>query len=201
MLRRSEKKADGPLTVMGIDPSLTGMAICFALPGDVGTQFLSWRFSSKPRGRSIRARIDRYAELTDLVMQATDRHPPSLVVLEGYSFASQGSAHLDLAELGGFLRGDLCSLDADLLECSPMTLKKFATGKGKGNKIQMVAAITRRWDVGFATDDEYDAYALARIALCIAGIEPAENIAQKEAVETVLNGRTRKVKGAQRAGL
>lgn len=183
-------------TVMGIDPGLTGLAVCCATPAVDGADFEVQLFTSKPRGDSVRARIDRYCELADLVMQVTDRFHPSLVLLEGYSYASQGSSKT-LAEFGGVLRTELCELDADILEVSPMTLKKFATGKGSGNKIQMVAAITLRWGVGFGTDDEYDAYALARMGACIGHLIEPDTMAQREAIQTVLNGR--KPKGGGRS--
>ncbi len=184
------ESGDRPV-VMGIDPGLTALAVCCGVPGpDEGAlvEFPVHLFESKPRGRGVRSRIARYAELTDYVMQVADRYAPRLVLVEGYSHASQGSAMLDLAEFGGFLRADLCELQADIWEVAPNTLKKFATGKGAGNKIQMVAAMTNRWGVGFGTDHEYDAYALARMASCIAELMYPETIAQREAINTVLNG-------------
>lgn len=174
----------GAVAVMGIDPSLTGMAVCVLGDDLVVTE----RFSSSPEGRTVRARIARYTHLTDLVMQVAERHTPRLVLLEGYSYGSEGSAKLYQAELGGFLRGDLCTLEADILEVAPGTLKKFATGKGVGTKVAVVAAVALRWGVQFATDDEYDAYALARMARCLAGLEEPANKAQCEACNTVLNG-------------
>ncbi len=188
---KSSNSRDGEPAVMGIDPSLTGLAICVIAGVEVTTQ----RFTSSPEGRAVRSRIARYLHLSDLVMQVAERYGPRLVLLEGYSYGSQRSASIDQAELGGFLRGDLCELKADILEVAPATLKKFATGRGAGTKVALVAAVAVRWRVQFATDDEYDAYALARMARCLAGLDEPETQAQRQACETVLNGRQLKRTG------
>jgi Holliday junction resolvasome RuvABC endonuclease subunit len=46
----------------------------------------------------------------------------------------------------------------------PMTLKKYATGKGTSKKQEMLLQIYKRWGVEFNDDNAADAYALARLA-------------------------------------
>jgi len=42
-------------------------------------------------------------------------------------------------------------------------VKKFATGKGTAKKEDMAVAIYKRWNKEFGTNDEADAYVLAKI--------------------------------------
>jgi Holliday junction resolvasome RuvABC endonuclease subunit len=126
-------------------------------------------------------------ELIDLVMRVAERFKPQLILIEGYAFKSERST--SQAEFGGCLRWELTTLGADILEVAPVNLKQFATGVGKGDKTRLIAAVAHRWGVEFATDDEYDAYALARMAACIAELEPTTTEAQRKAIATVLGGR------------
>jgi hypothetical protein len=50
------------------------------------------------------------------------------------------------------------------LQVPPMTLKKYATGKGTSKKQEMLLQIYKRWGVEFNDDNAADAYALARLA-------------------------------------
>ena len=49
------------------------------------------------------------------------------------------------------------------LKVPPMTLKKFAAGKGNAKKQEMLLQIYKRWGVEFTDDNAADAYALARL--------------------------------------
>jgi crossover junction endodeoxyribonuclease RuvC len=89
---------------------------------------------------------------------------------------------LNIAEFGGLLRWRLTKLCSDVREVPPSTLKQFATGKGNANKTLMVASLTKRYGVEFSSDDEYDAYGLARLGACLLGWEKPANDGQKKAV-------------------
>jgi crossover junction endodeoxyribonuclease RuvC len=56
-----------------------------------------------------------------------------LVVIEGYSFGSQGRAVFDIAEPGAGVRFLLYRLGIPFADVPPATLKKFATGKGRSS--------------------------------------------------------------------
>ena len=47
--------------------------------------------------------------------------------------------------------------------CSPNTLKKFATGAGKGKKSLILKAVYKKWDFDTDSDDLADAFVLAKI--------------------------------------
>ncbi len=177
--------------VLGIDPSLTGFAAVIAWDA---TDYKHWRWSSQFLGKGIEARMDRMLPLIESVMQVAEQFKPSVIAIEGYSYAANGSGTTERVEMGGILRADLITLGVPVHEVQPMTLKKFCTGSGKGDKTAMIACITRRWNVEFFDSDRYDAYGLARMALCLAELAEPENDAQRQAIETVKRGPL-KVKG------
>jgi Holliday junction resolvasome RuvABC endonuclease subunit len=69
------------------------------------------------------------------------------------------------------------------LQIPPMTLKKYAAGKGNAKKQEMLMQIYKRWGIEFNDDNAADSYALARIA---AGI--SINKVEEEVLEKIING-------------
>jgi hypothetical protein len=49
------------------------------------------------------------------------------------------------------------------LKVPPMTLKKYAAGKGNAKKQEMLLQIYKRWGIEFNDDNAADSYALARL--------------------------------------
>ena len=171
-------------TVVGLDPSLTGTAVCVA-----GSE--PKRFTSKP-AHGLFARIVRFVGLTEIVAQEIPKD--ALVMIEGYSFGSQGDAGRWLAEYGGILRARLIPMSREVVEVAPLQLKKFATGKGKGDKDVVRAYVERYWGVIHETSDETDAFVLAQIGLCYSGQKEPDNEAQREVIETLKNGPKKKTR-------
>jgi Holliday junction resolvasome RuvABC endonuclease subunit len=67
-----------------------------------------------------------------------------LVVIEGLPMHMQGSASiLDLAGLGGLVRHELWRAGVPYVLINPTTLKLYATGNAKADKVAMVAAAYR----------------------------------------------------------
>jgi Holliday junction resolvasome RuvABC endonuclease subunit len=184
--------------VVGIDPSLTGLALCVFQKTrsglDVETPRL-WRFTSAP-APTLYQRMERYAKLRNQVMNTLDGlGKPELVFLEGYAFGkSGGNAMLDLAELGGLLRNALCRWSPNVREVNPSLVKKFATGKGNSKKEMVMAHVAQRWGHIFDSNDECDAYVLGRMALVAAEWIEAEVKHQGEAAVEALRGTVRKSK-------
>jgi crossover junction endodeoxyribonuclease RuvC len=50
------------------------------------------------------------------------------------------------------------------LKIPPMTLKKYAAGKGNAKKQEMLLQIYKRWGIEFNDDNAADSYGLARLA-------------------------------------
>lgn len=168
--------------IVGIDPSLAGSAV--AIIRADGSHSVK-RFASKSRGTSVRERNGRYLSVVSRIIEFIGDDDPLVICIEGYSYGShQGQAAL--AELGGILRSDLCVYEsAKIFEVAPTTLKKFVTGKGNTDKIAVVAKSLERWDVGFSTSDEFDAFGLAKIAACIAKLEQPENTPARQCLKTI----------------
>lgn len=178
------------MIVVGIDPSLTGTAVCVAGQEPV-------RFTSQPADGVV-ARIRRYRELTGKIRV----HIPvnALVFIEGYSFASPGNAGRWLAEYGGVLRSELIwFITPHLIEVPPNLLKKFVTGKGNGDKEAVRAHVAKRWGIIHETSDETDAFVLAQIGLCYAGQAEPDNQAQREVIETLKTGGVKRKKKVRKA--
>lgn len=133
------------MKILGIDPSLTGTAMAFP---DGGTYVVP---TKKRRG------MERVHFLRGEVEIALLEHQPDLVVLEGYSFGSKGSAITDIAEWGGVLRLLLYESGVEWAVVAPSTLKVFATGDGHADKPQMLQQAWQRLEYAGHNYDEMDA--------------------------------------------
>ena len=172
------------MNVAGIDPSLTHTAVC---SGD-GREWRMECFSSKNRGDDVVGRIRRFEGIVFDIDAHLAQVKPDLILIEGYSFGSKYSREL-LGEYGGLIRWHCVDRTPNVFEVAPHCLKKFATGKGSGKKELVAAQIALRWKVDFKSSDEYDAYALYRMALIVAGLDVASNESQREAVQKVVGTR------------
>jgi len=172
-------------TVVGLDASLTASAICFYCPmtASRAEQVTSIVFGSTPQ-KGL-ARINkRYQKLVNRIVSSIVGAKPTAIFVEGYSYNSVNSA-VPIAEFGGILRRDLLSTKIPLHEVAPKTLKKWVLGKGIGSKLQVCTALANRYNVLFETDDEYDAYALARLGAAVLEWEAPANQSQAEAASLI----------------
>lgn len=154
------------MSVIGIDPSLGGFAIAVGWPGGFVTHTEEHKTRPRP---GLRGRMDRIGELVECAMSACAVHRPDLVLVEGYSMGSKGSAITGLAELGGVLRWHLLKLGIPVVEVAPSRLKKWACGKGNSGKPAVVSALAKRYGREFRSDNEADAFALAMLGLAATG--------------------------------
>lgn len=186
-------------TVIGIDPSLSSTGVVI---GSHPEKFHVRHFESSNMGNDVRGRIARAEDLVAHVMNFAQGEEISHVVMEGYSFSTpkrydekkkewvpvpQANAKY-LAEYRGILCFHLVAAYPTMppiIEVAPLTLKKFATGKGKGGKNEIMRDVYKHWGVEFSNDDETDAYVLYRIGLCLNGYCQAETKAQAEVVKLV----------------
>lgn len=152
----------GQLLTVGIDQSLTGFALC-SLDIEEPTNYLTWVYKSPYFG------VERLADIRDWLTDTLDYLEESWtiqdVAMEGTVLASQ--AALVLGELSATVRLAIYDYFDDErkypLKVPPMTLKKFAAGKGNAKKQEMLLQIYKRWGVEFNDDNAADAYALARL--------------------------------------
>jgi crossover junction endodeoxyribonuclease RuvC len=168
----TSKLIDGGLektgnVTIGIDQSLTGFALT-VLSADDPTKHLTWVYKSPYFG--IERLVDIRQWLTDTLNYIEMEIEMNIVdiAMEGTVLASQ--AALVLGELSATVRlaiYDLFDDDGDCrrypLKVPPMTLKKYAAGKGNAKKQEMLLQIYKRWGVEFNDDNAADSYALARL--------------------------------------
>jgi len=131
--------------VLGLDLSITGTGLAHTLEGEVCTHTVKTREKDRDgRLAQIQATIRELATGAELALieAPTPRSPSSVV-----SGMVQGAARLVLLELG-IPYGTLM----------PASLKKYATGKGTGDKIPMAMAAYKRAGREFPNDNECDAF-------------------------------------------
>lgn len=160
------------LKIVGVDASLTSTGVAVAVNGGYWTDTIQSKKRGAERLIEIRKRI------RDVVKKA------DLVALEGYAFARPNQAH-QIGELGGVLRVLLAEMSVPWVEVAPAAVKKFATGKGNAKKEQVAVGVYKKWGKEFGTNDEADAFVLAKIAqACICGTDEL-NAYQSEIVKKV----------------
>lgn len=174
----SEKVFDGGLVpgrvAVGIDQSLTGFALT-ALNVDSPEAYETWVYKSPYNGVRRLADIRFWMEskfdfLDSQQCRITD------IAMEGTVLASHSA--LKLGELAAVVKLTIWDyFDGNLnsvipfeehirrpLQIPPMTLKKYAAGKGTAKKQEMLMQIYKRWGIEFNDDNAADSYALARLA-------------------------------------
>jgi len=178
----SEKVFDGNLifgkpVAIGIDQSLTGFALS-AVNVLSPENHTTWVYKSEYRGVQRLNDISEWmvGKLDLLLSQGNSVYD---VAMEGTVLQSQ--AALVLGELAATVKLTLFSYFDEVeesflrtpLQIPPMTLKKYASGKGNAKKQEMLMQIYKRWGLEFNDDNAADAYALARLAgECV--IDPVE---------------------------
>lgn len=140
--------------VMGIDPSLTSTGWVVLADGDL---YKHGTINSKLTGPA------RLLEIKKDIFELLLLYKPKMVAIEGYAYAAANKAH-QIGELGGVLRCLLYEKADDWREYPPTVVKKYCTGKGNGKKEDMKLWTYKKWGVEFKTNDEVDAYVLAKLA-------------------------------------
>ena len=162
----------GPVAI-GIDQSLTGFALT-ALNVSAPDQYQTWVYKSDKRG------VARLSDIRWWLMNKFDEIAKNgdiqNIAMEGTVLASQ--AALVLGELAATVKLACWDyFDSNVnryvpypdhmrvpLQIAPMTLKKYAAGKGNAKKQEMLMQIFKRWGIEFNDDNAADSYALARLA-------------------------------------
>jgi crossover junction endodeoxyribonuclease RuvC len=148
---------------IGIDQSLTGFAltaISSTEPSEHFTQVYKSPYFGIERLIDIRTWLEQqFITFEDNGNEIKD------IAMEGTVLASQ--AALVLGELSATVRLTIFDYFEDdrrfPLKVPPMTLKKYAAGKGNAKKQEMLLQIYKRWGIEFTDDNAADAYGLARL--------------------------------------
>ena len=144
-------------TVMGIDPSLTSTGWAVIRDGELIGHGTIGSNETGPK---------RLIDLEEGVIKLMESYFPDFVAIEGYAFGAANRAH-QVGEWGGVLRRLLykwCFGRADKWkEYPPTVVKKLCTGHGGAKKEDMKLWAYKKWGVEFRTNDECDAYVLAKL--------------------------------------
>lgn len=184
------------MNVCGIDPSISGTAICLGdVHGDFAcrnpdchVQFPSPSIPPRQRkGSRAMQRMQRFERTIEQIMDVLNERPPALVLIEGYSFGSTNRA-AEIGEFGGLLRWHLTDFTPLVYEVAPCTMHKFLgveKQKIKGDAKQRVAsAVKKRYGETFENDDLTDAYCYFRMGFASLSPHLLET-RQRQALKTV----------------
>ena len=161
---------------IGIDQSLTGFGLT-ALSSVDPKQYQTWVYKSPYFG--IERLVDIKGWIGDTLDYVQELNAEIIdVAIEGSVL--QSPAALKLGELAAIVKLELYERDKIFpLQVSPMTLKKFAAGKGNAKKQEMLMQMYKRWGVEFSDDNAADSYALARLVSGL-GIDAVEKAVIKQ---------------------
>lgn len=154
---------DGEAVTIGIDQSLTGFAFT-ALAISDPKQYHTWVYKSPYFG--IERLVDIRQFLFDHFDYVSENHSIEKIAMEGTVLASHSA--LVLGELSALVKLTIYDYFDDEVRfpvlVPPMTLKKYAAGKGNAKKQEMLLQMYKRWGIEFNDDNAADSYALARLA-------------------------------------
>lgn len=172
------KLQDGQSVSIGIDQSLTGFAFT-ALAINEPTQYLTWVYKSSYFG--IERLVDIRQFLFDHLDYISENHEIEKIAMEGTVLASHSA--LVLGELSALVKLTIYDYFDDEIRfpvlVPPMTLKKYAAGKGNAKKQEMLLQMYKRWSIEFNDDNAADSYALARLAAGIHQDKVEESVVEQ----------------------
>lgn len=145
------------MNVMGLDLSMNGTGIC------VGDRDAFTVRGKTPDGDA------RLVNIEDAVAYYARCSTPRLAVVEGLPF---GNNDRQVALVHGAVRAALFRAKVPFAYVYPSSLKKFATGGGRAEKHDMLAATMGLTECPFADSDQVDAWWLRRMGLYALGVLP-----------------------------
>ncbi len=128
----------------------------------------------------------RLVYIGDKVVSLIQPFAPLSLMMEGPAHNARFGVHL-----AGRVRGavDYAMEKAGMptpLEVAPATLKKFATGRGGGEKSDVKMWVLSTWGIKFSDNNQADAYVLARMAGLRHGFFKMKSRHEGECLKTVL---------------
>lgn len=131
--------------VVGLDLSITGTGVAHTVEGAVCTHLIKTNAKDKDqRLAQIQCEVREYAAGAALALIEAPTARSATAVISGMV---QGAVRLVLLDMG-IPYGTLM----------PNSLKKYATGKGTGDKIPMALAALKRAGLEFPDDNQCDAF-------------------------------------------
>lgn len=149
-------------TIMGIDPDLTNTG--WVVLDD--KEIFHGAIPTVPK--DFESDIQRVIYISSKLNEVILYHKPQVVYLEGFSFGSRGRSLYQLGMLGGLIRKILWEMsqfgELKYKEIPPKVIKHFCSGKGNAAKEDMKLHVYKKWKIEFPSNDEVDAFVLAKLA-------------------------------------
>ena len=157
------------MKVVGLDLSLTHTG--YAILNEKGIVLMSGVTKSKSCGPKPTDEAQRIVKIASDVMEKIDsflpHHGDILFVIEGLAYMAQGISLIQLSGLNYIVRSLLLELEIPFLIVAPLSLKKFITGFGKGDKDMMMMSVYKNYGFESMDNNECDAYSLAVCGLAV----------------------------------
>lgn len=175
------------MSIMGIDPGLssTGLAIIGQKNGDAISLLTIETAKREPM-------IERILAIVNSINGEIVNNPIEFAVIE-MPFNTKGHGKKNI-ELVGVIKYQLFMIGIPFLEIGQSTLKKFAVGKGKAEKGELMLRLFKEFGIEAKNNDESDACWLAILGkgFCIGSeLKWRQEIIDKlRAKEKALNGVT-----------
>jgi len=143
----------------GLDLSLTATGV--VIINQSGVVVHKQVIKTKVRG------MERLFVIRNIIADIYKRFAINFTCVEGYSMGSRNGKAFDIGELGGTIKLFLWSRKHDYYPIPPTQVKKYATGKGNGDKNKVMLAVFKEWQFEGTDDNEVDAFVLANIARAV----------------------------------
>jgi len=151
---------------IAIDPSLTSTGVVLLKDGEL----LSMLTIKTEPTETAAQELSRLQSIVQKIFEVVSKYHGKedlKAVMEAPSYCSKSSAIVQLSGLNYLLRDRFSDWHIPLAIVPPMSLKKFASGKGNSKKEDMKLAVFKRWNFENKSNDIVDSFALAKMAECI----------------------------------
>lgn len=155
------------MIILGVDIGLAKLGICSINISDKPFKKLDIKYMTTFK---LNGKIEKQNKMSAFLWEHTETiarriREADLVVIEK-PFGLKGYANV-LFELFGIIKFICIINQIKFVEISPMTLKKFATGKGNAQKSDMVLKAYKEFKVEGSSEDEIDALWCALAGDCL----------------------------------
>jgi len=171
------------LVVIGLDPSMTAAGIAVIAQNAAPT--VRTIGSKGHRADVIALRSTRIVKQAATVLACVD--PASaLVIIEGPALGLNSPGVWDRAGLWWGIVAGCRSRGVPVAVCAPQTRAKWATGSGRADKTQVLAAMRKLWpEVTIRDDNQADALAFASMGAQMLGWDVPELVHQRACLAAV----------------
>lgn len=132
-------------------------------------------------------RMERMKKLFLYTVDTIKKFEPKVLIVEGYATHGKFIQYQQF-ELGAVVRSAFYNRNIKIWEISPTALKKAVCDTGAAKKDQMRLAIYKKWAFEDKSDNVVDAYALARMGLCLQKWAEPGTVAEREVIEKIVKG-------------